>query len=147
MDIHHKEKPNQHGQRQCTEPVNLSSHSSSESSVWPVRPSLLQQRSPIRLSILTARTTMKKNTIHRHPDCTTCQVNLNMIKYPEIVPRSQTTSKVDKLKRNVMQPHVPSVKVPHKEHHDGKPSGIPATHEGQALPRGSNAKDSRPYHE
>src|SRR3954470_12044540 len=57
-----------------------SSYSSSELSILPVHPSLLQERSPIQLNILTARTTVKQNTIHRHPDCTTCQVNLNMIK-------------------------------------------------------------------
>ena len=44
-------------------------------------------------------------------------------------------SKVDKPKRNMMQPHVPSDKVPHKEHHDGKHSEIPVTHEGQAHPK------------
>ena len=52
-------------------------------------------------------------------------MNLNMIKCPEIVSRSESMSKVDKPKRNVMQPHVPSVKVPHKEHHDRKHSEIP----------------------
>ena len=64
-----------------------------------------------------------------------------------IVPRSESMSKMDKPKRNMMQPHVPSDKVPHKEHHDGKHSEIPVTREGQAHPKGSNAKDSRPYHE
>jgi len=59
-------------------------------------------------------------------------MNHNMIKCPEFVPRSESMSKVDKPKRNVMPPHVPSVKVPHMEHHDGKHSEIPATHEGQA---------------
>src|SRR3954462_5391029 len=51
----------------------------SELSVLPRQPSLLPQRSPAQLSILTARTTVKQNTIYRHPDCTTYQVNLNMI--------------------------------------------------------------------
>src|SRR3954471_14843552 len=63
----------------------------SELSVSPRHPSLLPQRSPAQLSIFTARTTVKHNPAHRHSDCTTYQVNLNMIKYPEIVPRSQTT--------------------------------------------------------
>ena len=32
-----------------------------------------------------------------------------------------------------MQPHVPSVKVPHMRLQDGKPYGIPDTHEGQLI--------------
>ena len=50
-------------------------------------------------------------------------------------------------KRNMMQPHVPTDKVPHKEHHDGNHSEIPVSREGQAHANGSNTKDSRPYHE
>ena len=55
-------------------------------------------------------------------------------------------SKVGKPKRNVMQPHVPSVKVSHMEHHDGRHFEIPVTREGQARPKGSNTKDSRSHH-
>ena len=62
-------------------------------------------------------------------------MNLNMIKRLEFVPRSELMGKVDKHKRNVRTPHVPSVKVSHMEHHDGKHSEIPATHEGQTRPK------------
>ena len=56
-------------------------------------------------------------------------------------------SEVDKTGRNVIQPHVPSVKIPHMKYHDGKPYGMPVTHEDQAHPKGSDTKDSRPYYE
>src|SRR3954471_23506003 len=49
----------------------------SELSILPRHPSLLPQRSPVQLNILTARTTVKQNTIYRHSDCTTCQMNLS----------------------------------------------------------------------
>ena len=59
-------------------------------------------------------------------------MNHNMIKCSEVVPRSESMSKVDEPKRNVMPPHVPSVKVQHMEHHDGEHFKIPVTREGQA---------------
>ena len=130
------------GKGPCTEPVSPSS----ELSVLPVYHSLLQQRSPAQLSTLTARTMVKQNTIHRHPDCTTCQLNLSKRACSEYCTPLRVNDQGGQAKRNVMQPHVPSVKVPHRKLHDGKPSGIPATHEDQALLRGSNTKDSRPYH-
>jgi len=55
-----------------------------------------------------------------------------MIKCPEVVPRSESMSKVDEPKRNVMPSHVLSVKVQHREHHDGEHFKIPVTREGQA---------------
>ena len=55
-----------------------------------------------------------------------------MIECPEVVPRSESMSKVDEPKRNVMPSHVPSVKVQHMEHHDGEHFKIPITREGQA---------------
>src|SRR3954463_11190639 len=95
MDIYHKESSFSMGKVPHIERVSPSNYSSSKSSVLPRHPSLLQKRSPIRLSVLTARTIVKPNTIHHHPDCTSCQMSLSMIKCSEFVPRSESTSKMD----------------------------------------------------
>ena len=97
-------------------------------------------------SALTARTTVKQNTIHRHPDCTTCQLNLSKHVGSEYCTPLRVNEQGGQAERNVMQPHVPSVKVPYLQHQGGKPYGMPDTHEGPAHANGSNTNDSRPCH-